>query len=417
MQPWERRLNDLWLILERCHDTYMEPELFRLNTNQFLQTSRTVTFIIQKNKDHLSGFDQWYQPIIAEWGRDKVMNWAKDSRNTIEKEGDLDLHSTLDLTLFWSYIMEQDVSISTGRTELLQAGTKRLIRLARKILPSGLINSSAVRIERKWVANTLPDWELLHAFNYIYATLHQVCMEFSLHVGRSFDVAVPNPTDLLPARETARMVRYLKLSDLEVHSQVTERVWFDRNKISEERLNIIEPLKCSMEKSETIDDVFDTLCNMASSTFEHDGCHVPMMFLYGDEMRPIDFLTMHFRDRVDKYIFWRSAAERMIATKSKLVVNIGEAWIRDHSKYSDSEGIDALPIIGERLVVTALDSSGHYRSASWDIIRENDESKPSLKKCDSGKQDNDAPFYYAPILHALGLPYSKQITEEWKPGV
>lgn len=164
MHPWERRLNDLWLLLERCHATYMEPELFRLNTNQFLQTSRTVTFIIQKNKDSIPEFDAWYQPIVASWGSDKVMDWAKDSRNKIEKEGDLDLYSTLDMTLFWSYIVEQDAKISTGRIELLQAGTKRLVRLARKQLPSGVVDSAAVRIERKWVANTLPDWELLQAF-------------------------------------------------------------------------------------------------------------------------------------------------------------------------------------------------------------------------------------------------------------
>ncbi|MEP9827853.1 hypothetical protein, partial [Staphylococcus aureus] len=90
-------------------------------------------------------------------GSDKVMDWAKDSRNKIEKEGDLDLYSTLDMTLFWSYIVEQDAKISTGRIELLQAGTKRLVRLARKQLPSGVVDSAAVRIERKWVANTLPD--------------------------------------------------------------------------------------------------------------------------------------------------------------------------------------------------------------------------------------------------------------------
>src|SRR5690606_27547812 len=173
---------------------YMEPELFRLNTNQFLQTSRTVTFIVQKNKDSIPDFDAWYQPIAASWGSDKVMGWAKDSRNKIEKEGDLDLHSTLDMTLFWSYIVEQDAKISTGRAELLHAGTKRLVRLARKQLPSGVVASSAVRIERKWVANTLPDWELLQAFTYIYTTLYHLCQALSQRIGAQMDRAIPDPT-------------------------------------------------------------------------------------------------------------------------------------------------------------------------------------------------------------------------------
>lgn len=42
-KPWERRLKDLSHLLKCCIDTYFDPELFRLNLNQFLQTARTVT--------------------------------------------------------------------------------------------------------------------------------------------------------------------------------------------------------------------------------------------------------------------------------------------------------------------------------------------------------------------------------------
>jgi hypothetical protein len=51
MVSWQKRLADLSHLLLQCHRNYMEPELFRRSINQFLQTARTVTFIIQKNKD------------------------------------------------------------------------------------------------------------------------------------------------------------------------------------------------------------------------------------------------------------------------------------------------------------------------------------------------------------------------------
>lgn len=417
MQPWERRLNDLWLLLERCHATYMEPELFRLNTNQFLQTSRTVTFIIQKNKDSIPGFDAWYQPIVASWGSDKVMDWAKDSRNKIEKEGDLDLHSTLDMTLFWSYIVEQDAKISTGRAELLTAGTKRLIRLAQKGLPSGALGSAAVRIERKWVANTLPEWELLQAFTYIYTTLHHLCKELSHRIGAQMDGAIPAPTELYPMRELALRVSYLKLSDLNMHYQHSKRVPLDISAITEERMKLAAPFKDSLAASQNMDDVFESLCAMASSTFEHDGYHVPMMFLYDEKMKAVDMLSMHFSDQTDKYIFWRNAAERMIATKAKIVATVGEAWIRDMSRHDYTERLDKLPIIGERLFVTALDATGKYRTASWDIVRSNKDSKPTLKELPRGDgfDDDNVPFYYAPILRALGLSYPDHIAAVLRP--
>ncbi|QFG78925.1 hypothetical protein F6A13_09980 [Acidithiobacillus sp. 'AMD consortium'] len=128
----------------------MEPDIFRMNINQFLQTSRTVTFIIQKNKASIPDFETWYGGAIQDWATNPIMVWAKDSRNKIEKEGDLELNSTLNLCLIFSYIVEQDVKIITGRSELLKAGTKKLIRFARKNMPSHVIESSAIKIERRW---------------------------------------------------------------------------------------------------------------------------------------------------------------------------------------------------------------------------------------------------------------------------
>src|SRR4051812_48993799 len=119
MQPWERRLLDLGHLLKSCYKTYMEPNLFRMNTNQFLQTSRTVTFILQKNKNSIPDFESWYEALTRFWRDDAVMTWAKDARNLVEKEGDLELNSALHLALLFSYIAENDVRVEVGKTELL----------------------------------------------------------------------------------------------------------------------------------------------------------------------------------------------------------------------------------------------------------------------------------------------------------
>src|SRR5258706_14701498 len=122
MHKWERRLKDLAQLLTNCGSTYFDPELFRQNTNQFLQTARTVTFIIQKNKNSIPTFDDWYKnAVLTPWSSDAVMIWAKDSRNVIEKEGDLEMHSTLRLTLLSSYRESLDVVIPNSKAEILEA--------------------------------------------------------------------------------------------------------------------------------------------------------------------------------------------------------------------------------------------------------------------------------------------------------
>lgn len=411
MQSWERRLTDLWLLLERCHATYMEPELFRLNTNQFLQTSRTVTFIVQKNKDSIPGFEAWYPPIVAGWASDTVMSWAKDSRNKIEKEGDLELHSKLELTLFFTYLIEQDIRLSTGRTELLKAGTKRLLRFATKNLPSNVIESAAIKVERKWVANTLASWELLHAFSYIYTTLYRMCQELAIQLDTKIDSAVPHPTDLYPDRQRACQIKYLKLSNLRVHTQHTYRIDADPTYTPPAKMAAAN-MRDKFANAKTTEGMFDTLTEMAELIFEHDGYHIPMTYLFDEKMNVVDYIPVHFVDQVEKYIFWRDVADRVTATKAKMVASIGEAWIRDLKHYYTQRLTD-LPIIGERLFVNVLDSTGWFRTASWDILRPDKGAKPTLKRVPEDDEFKEkTPFYFAPVLRAFGITYPPHFDEE-----
>jgi hypothetical protein len=63
-----------------------------LNVNNAIQTARTITFLIQKNKATINDFDRWYaKNVLDRFGGDSIMNWLKESRNYIEKEGDLDV--------------------------------------------------------------------------------------------------------------------------------------------------------------------------------------------------------------------------------------------------------------------------------------------------------------------------------------
>ena len=46
------------------------------------------------------------------------MQWAKESRNTIEKQGDLDLYSSIQVTLIFSYIEAHDITLNCDRAEI-----------------------------------------------------------------------------------------------------------------------------------------------------------------------------------------------------------------------------------------------------------------------------------------------------------
>ncbi len=79
-------MRQLWVD---AADSYFEPNRFQISLQNCITTSRTVTFILQSNKRVIGDFDDWCAGYTAAWGRDPIMLWAKDARNTIEKEGDL----------------------------------------------------------------------------------------------------------------------------------------------------------------------------------------------------------------------------------------------------------------------------------------------------------------------------------------
>ena len=70
-----------------------------------------------------------------------------------------------------------------------------------------------------------------------------------------------------------------------------------------------------------------------------------MLFMYGADGDLVDYISTEFYDRSDKYLFWRSVADRVLYVKPKAIVWIAEAWIRSRPK-ARHQRIDNLPITG-----------------------------------------------------------------------
>src|SRR5207249_3099601 len=82
---------------------YFEPSRFQTALQSCITVARTVTFVLQSNKAGIPEFDAWYQPFRARWATDAIMQWAKDARNQVEKQGDLATLSQVRGTIIASY--------------------------------------------------------------------------------------------------------------------------------------------------------------------------------------------------------------------------------------------------------------------------------------------------------------------------
>lgn len=365
-KPWERRLKDLSQLLHNCAATYFKPDLFRINTNQFLQTSRTVTFIIQKHKSNIPDYESWYKSnVLNRWKDDDVMQWAKNSRNTIEKEGDLELFSTLSTTLIFSYLEEQDIKIECGRNELLGYGIKKLVRLAQKILPSGVSDAAVIKIERKWITTSLPSWELLHALSYVYARVYECCQLLGRHLECQIDKCIPDTSNVDLLREQARKIQYVKFRGMETHHMTSEIVDFDHEfKPHKNVKKILNEVRENPSPPKTLTETIHIYSKMAEMTFHDFGNHAPMLFMFNDRWQILDVVTTEFEDQATKFIFWRMIGEHVASLKTHGLVWVSEAWIRDMKNYIKLP-IRNMPIIGERLQVLGIDKDNNRESVVW----------------------------------------------------
>lgn len=403
MNPWERRLRDLSQLLRTCGETYFSPDRFRQNTNQFLQTSRTVTFIIQKNKAQIPNFDSWYKiNVLQPWASDPVMSWAKDSRNVIEKEGDLEMQSTLQVAILFSYESEEDMVIEVGRRELLQGSVEQLLKVAHRMLPPGVIDAAVLKIQRRWVANTLPDRELIYALTYTYAQIFQVCEALASHLGTTFDSSIPHPTEADPATNDVAKIRFMKLSKPVVGRRASMRIKADPSfKPTPALLRLQEEFQ-STAKPSSLADVVAKHAKMAQLTFEQYGNHIPMLALYDKNWNHIDFMSTAFSDQAEKFLFWRDAADRAFYLKAYAMVWTSESWVRDLKGREDSP-ISKLPIIGEQLHVIGADASGAQQVATWNIARTAGTKTPTLVSVDPENKSGQPGLlnFIKPIVAAM----------------
>jgi len=370
-KPWERRLDDLAQIIRNCSVTYFQPNLFRQNVNQFLQTSRTITFILQKNKNDIPEFNNWYTTNVKDkWSQDKVMTWAKNARNKIEKQGDLEINSTLELALISSYLSEDDIEIQCGPEELLNGDVKRLIKHARQKIPKSFHAATGLKIERNWICAELDEYELLHALSYVYARVYECCDRVAQLIGSRMPESIAEPSTIANKCVIDRYIQLVKLSDKKTYyTNSVSRVYRREDMIDTKLKNEMDSVVQACDTPTDFGSAVQLHENMAIRIFEKNGYHQNTLFFLKKDWSPMYFCATVFADRIDKYYFWRMMGDHAHVEQPHGVVFVGEIWDRDSSAVALGSAIDDMPIRGEALNLISFDRDANICQTRWKINR------------------------------------------------
>lgn len=203
-----QRLEAVHVGWHRALDEYQDPALFAIDLNNCIQALRNVTFALQKEMAHTEGFAEWYGPWREAMKKSALLRWTVEARNTIVKEGDLAAESTTEASVVFDYpglaslihrrTLESrfDPSAVVGIEASSLATLEEIKVRAESRVEAALMEDAILVVERRWVADSLPNGELLDAVATAYSYLASVVKDADIQFSRARYDAELDPTTI-----------------------------------------------------------------------------------------------------------------------------------------------------------------------------------------------------------------------------
>ena len=369
--PAFTRLEDAHKLWHQAEGEYFNPDGFRIALNLCIQTLRSVTFVLQKNKHDIVGFDEWYPDWQEKLKADKILTWSVQARNQIVKQGDLELHSVLRVSIVSSYYASpyKEFSLSpNSRTEDI------IDSVIPKKMPEYIYKHGFLKLERRWIAESLPSHELLDALNHCYSTLSLLLYD----IWNILDSDASSPvlaSGALPCMIRSNEDRTLWIRLATGKIEATETVTVPQKDLGEleEIIARYGPFKIETPTFEVsfLRKTAIKLFQYARVILQKDKYHDFLIFLIlpGNKMEMMKLLP---EDQADKYRLWREVATRVAKTDAVGVISISEAWL---AQYDHHKGVHAAeyPNRTEALHMTAISKDGEEFILVAEFTRKDDE--------------------------------------------
>ncbi len=208
-------------------------------------------------------------------------------------------------------------------------GVEKLVKLGTRNLTVAAFDGAVVRVERRWVATSLPSRELLQTFVYIYSRQYAVCKALARHVGSLIEEQVPNPIDVEWSARDSREILYIRLKDGMQRRVTSMKVLRNDQAVDPET-------KLELEKIQTtpknISEVLKLHSELTKYTFNKTGSFWSNIYFYDSGGVCIYYGGTMFEDLGSKHIYWRMIADQVLTLTPAYVVWAYEALAQGLSR-------------------------------------------------------------------------------------
>ena len=410
------RLQDTCFYYKEAKKNYFLPEDFRRSLNSCIMNSRTITFLLQKDKLSIPDFGSWYEIQQGIMKNDPNLIWLRDSRNSLEKEGDLDKFSELNMTLINSYTDKIPLSKNfIGIVDSIDDFDSKI-----NILILFINNNqkyfrvtpfSYLEIQRRWVANTNPDHEILTTVANGLKSLLQILQNLIKHLDINVDInEIINELRYEIGQDEYRIMKK-SISDGK-HITFADRLnnikkETLRSMMSNSEINESEMLVSSFQKSKSFKSNHETYFSTARHIFNKNSSFMLTFLLFRDKNLNNHYAPIFFdSDKQSLIAFIKSEILVIIKTEGIKSLSIaGEYVVREVQGCSDKDLQEAYKIAPkwEQLQQVSINSVGDCCYSSAKIIK-----KDNFIKLDGTSHNNGLDFNHSSIN------FIKDIIDYWQ---
>lgn len=411
----DRRLGDVHRYWHEAERGYFDPDSFRVAIQTAIQTLRTVTFLVQSNKRLFSNFDTWYESWQDKLRADPLMRWMVDARNKIEKQGDLETHSFVRAEIIASYY-EEGPSMEV-HAELFQSPLELISSIPTDALREHVFKNGILRIQRRWVENSLPDYELLDAVGIAFGKVAELVADAHRELGLEPPATKVGDIDhtlgkesrggILPCmigRDDARS-HNVWLATGQVMGIEQKTVEFDREHAEcVAKKYGLDPKEMFPSTDPAPEATLNNLFVTARKMFSVDGHHDTIAFLLCGA-QPVQLMQLAIQEHGEKYLVMRALANEVIKCGADGVIVIGEVWSAPYDLSKPYRRAVDSPEKREFLSASLVTKAGDPVQLYAQIEREGD----GVLLGNTDTLRDQAQISFAPIYAAWG----REIPDAW----
>ena len=365
-QRWQQAFS-LW---SEAQKNYFEPDVFCVNMQTCITQIRTISFILQSNKDKIDSFEQWYTPWQEKMQNDHIMKWLKDSRNKIEKQGDLEKYSNIQIEMIASYLNNGPKVIIPSKKLLFQGISIILSDIKKTREYKHFKENGILVIKRQWFANNFENVELLSLLSYGLLFLLDVIN--SLYPNQQLFKISDYRESLLkePPRVLYISLKTGKLFCNPMSSYHNERFFTDENLVKT-RYPLIDNIRTLPQNS--LYDYVIKYMQIAKHLLKIDKSLEGTVFLSNmfenGKLSDVYAYPIICANRQTKYLFMRFIAQQVKIYKLNTMITIAESWLSTRTDLDPITVLTDFPKEKEAILVTACNMNGEEYTCQQEFTR------------------------------------------------